>query len=108
MGVSASAQKDPSNITMAGPQPWHILKRKDRRTSDNRKTLQDQQVPANLDVEGFGELDIRLPSTCLGTSAVQLAVAMSHLSVRSANDLPFTCTITITFWLWQQHCTLHA
>ena len=45
-------------------------------------------MPANLDVEGYEELDIRLPSTCLGTTAVQLAVAMSHLSVR----LPVTCS----------------
>ncbi len=43
--------------------------------------LQGQRVPANLDVEGYGELDIRLPATCLGTTAVQLAVAMSHLKV---------------------------
>ncbi len=43
--------------------------------------LQGQQVPANLNVEGYEELDIRLPPTCLGTMAVQLAVAMSHLKV---------------------------
>ncbi|CAL5220631.1 g2674 [Coccomyxa viridis] len=41
--------------------------------------IEGQQVPANLNVEGYEELDIRLPATCLGTTAVQLAVAVSHL-----------------------------
>lgn len=48
-------------------------------------------MPANLDVEGYEELelDIRLPSTCLGTTAVQLAVALSHLSVRLLVTCPW-------------------
>ena len=38
-------------------------------------------MPANLNVEGYEKLNIHIPSTCLGTTAVQLAVAMSHLKV---------------------------
>lgn len=38
-------------------------------------------MPANLNVGGYENLNIRLPSTCLGTTTVQLAVAMSHLKV---------------------------
>ena len=51
-------------------------------------------MPANLDVEGYETLDIRLPSTCLGTTAVQLAVAMSHLSV----SLPVTFSWLLAPW----------
>ena len=43
--------------------------------------VQGQDILAVLDVEGFEELEIRLPPTCADTTAVQLAVSLSHLKV---------------------------
>ena len=37
--------------------------------------------PENLNVEGYEDLEIRLPESCRSTTPVQLAVALSHLKV---------------------------
>ena len=38
----------------------------------------------NLNVEGYEDLDIRIPESCKSTTSVQLAVALSHLKVANA------------------------
>ena len=43
--------------------------------------MQEGVLPENVNVEGYEDLDIRLPESCKGTTSVQLAVALSHLKV---------------------------
>ena len=43
--------------------------------------MQEGVLPENVNVEGYEDLEIRLPESCKGTTSVQLAVALSHLKV---------------------------
>ena len=43
--------------------------------------MQEGELPENVNVEGYEDLEIRLPDSCKGTTSVQLAVALSHLKV---------------------------
>ena len=43
--------------------------------------MQGGVLPENVNVEGYEDLEIRLPESCKGTTSVQLAVALSHLKV---------------------------